>query len=691
MSEGDRRAGSLDDRTYEQLLHSAATHRQRLVVRLSGEAGLRPAEMCRVRLEDVTALVEGGRVHYLLSVRDEAGERRRTAYLPAGLKRELERYANGESLSAGTPVFDVTPRRLQMLVAEVTGSAAEATGRPRLGDVSTGDLRRYYGRRLLERGVDPAVVMGVGGWRRLDGLAPEGSTTDRRAVVEAFERAGSDGDDRFRAALERLEHAVVLLGTDGVVEHVNRRFETATGLEAAEVVGRPVTELVELSSREWTELWETATCGDTWVGTTRWTTGPEESVETRTSLAAVGTAGGSAEAFVLSLLPDRTTVRAADGDERLRTVQAAVAEVNASVAGADTREEVLEAACDGLTSAFEFAWGCEATPGGADEPLAWAGLDAERLGRLSAPDDGGTRPADRAVATGEVGTTTVEKRDGDVRWLVAVPLVDGETVEGALVVGSDRSLGECERAALANLGHRVAGALATLEWKRLLLADAVLELEFQTDDRESFFVAASTDLDCRLRVEGLVPLGGQALLYYVTVSGVSPDRALAYASDALESARLIADHREECLLEVTAEGDLLAATLVDQGANVRELVAEEGLASITCEVAPSMDVRSVAERLCEATPSAKLVAKRETESPVRTATEYQRSLEERLTDKQRSVMQAAYHAGYFDWPRGSTAEELADSIGVSSPTLHNHLRRAQRKLLAAFFDDGPER
>jgi len=36
---------------------------------------------------------------------------------------------------------------------------------------------------------------------------------------------------------------------------------------------------------------------------------------------------------------------------------------------------------------------------------------------------------------------------------------------------------------------------------------------------------------------------------------------------------------------------------------------------------------------------------------------------------------------------GSTAEELADSIGVSSPTLHNHLRKAQQKLLTAYFDE----
>ena len=55
------------------------------------------------------------------------------------------------------------------------------------------------------------------------------------------------------------------------------------------------------------------------------------------------------------------------------------------------------------------------------------------------------------------------------------------------------------------------------------------------------------------------------------------------------------------------------------------------------------------------------------------------------------MLQAAYHSGYFEWPRGTTAEELADSLGVSAPTLHNHLRKAQGKLLTAFFAEESEK
>lgn len=48
----------------------------------------------------------------------------------------------------------------------------------------------------------------------------------------------------------------------------------------------------------------------------------------------------------------------------------------------------------------------------------------------------------------------------------------------------------------------------------------------------------------------------------------------------------------------------------------------------------------------------------------------------------------AYRAGYFDWPRESTAEEVADRMDISSPTFHYHLRRSEETLLSGLFDAG---
>jgi hypothetical protein len=329
---------------------------------------------------------------------------------------------------------------------------------------------------------------------------------------------------------------------------------------------------------------------------------------------------------------------------------------------------VATRACAALVDgdAYRGAWLFEAPVDADAAPLAGEGEGA----------------ADGALAAAALADGTVTVEGG----LAAVPLVHGGTASGALVLDADAPVDEHERRTLAALGSRVAGTLAAVEWKRLLLADAVLELELKSDDRESLFVGASAELGCTLSVVGLVPLDGDSLLYYVETDGCGAEPALEHFRSVASSARLVAAASDESLLEVTGDGHSLAGELIARGANVTELTATGGTARLTCETAPNADVRALVEGVAAAFPSVRLLAKREIERSVRTPTEFQQALEERLTDRQRSVLQAAYHAGYFDWPRGSTAEELADSIGVSSPTLHNHLRRAQRKLLAAFFD-----
>jgi len=56
-------------------------------------------------------------------------------------------------------------------------------------------------------------------------------------------------------------------------------------------------------------------------------------------------------------------------------------------------------------------------------------------------------------------------------------------------------------------------------------------------------------------------------------------------------------------------------------------------------------------------------------------------LRDELTDRQQEVLRSAYLAGYYEWPRDTTAEQLADQLDIASATLHQHLRRAERNLL----------
>ncbi len=53
-----------------------------------------------------------------------------------------------------------------------------------------------------------------------------------------------------------------------------------------------------------------------------------------------------------------------------------------------------------------------------------------------------------------------------------------------------------------------------------------------------------------------------------------------------------------------------------------------------------------------------------------------------LTDKQREVMVAAYRYGYYDLPKRIGSERLAERVNKSKPTMLEHLRKAERRILA---------
>lgn len=54
-----------------------------------------------------------------------------------------------------------------------------------------------------------------------------------------------------------------------------------------------------------------------------------------------------------------------------------------------------------------------------------------------------------------------------------------------------------------------------------------------------------------------------------------------------------------------------------------------------------------------------------------------------LTDRQYEALTLAISRGYYEEPRQATAEELADEMGISQPSMSSLLRRAERQLLSS--------
>lgn len=59
---------------------------------------------------------------------------------------------------------------------------------------------------------------------------------------------------------------------------------------------------------------------------------------------------------------------------------------------------------------------------------------------------------------------------------------------------------------------------------------------------------------------------------------------------------------------------------------------------------------------------------------------------DRLTDRQREVIQTAYEMGFYEVPRETSTEAVAAALEIDASTVAEHLQRAERNLLARFFD-----
>lgn len=195
----------MSDREYEQLRDGAETHARDLALRLGAEVGLRSHEIASVRPGHVSEEVvqvdpdrwdSGRKLAYFLEVpegkdTDGSGGKRRDAFLPRDVERDLALFANSDDVDDDALLFDRTPRTIRKWVKDAAMNAAEETGDTDFQKVSSHDLRRYFATKCLQDwGMNPEVVMAVGGWEDYENLKPYLEDPRPSVIVEEFLEAG---------------------------------------------------------------------------------------------------------------------------------------------------------------------------------------------------------------------------------------------------------------------------------------------------------------------------------------------------------------------------------------------------------------------------------------------------------------------------------------------------------------------
>lgn len=220
--------------------------------------------------------------------------------------------------------------------------------------------------------------------------------------------------------------------------------------------------------------------------------------------------------------------------------------------------------------------------------------------------------------------------------------------------------------------------------------DGVVEVTFSLDDPAYPFVHTSEVASCLVELVELVPRSGDRYAEFFTVSGADPARvrALAEEYDGVD-ASCLSEYEDGGLFEFVVTGDCPAGRLAKLGALPREVRGVEGRGRIVAEIPPGLDSRALVEAFLEEVTAAELLTKRETDSLTLRLSRSNRDriLDDRLTDRQREVLRAAYDAGYYEWPRESTGTAVAERLDITSATFSEHIHAAERKLLGLLFED----
>ena len=397
--------------------------------------------------------------------------------------------------------------------------------------------------------------------------------------------------------------------------------------------------------------------------------------------------------------------RQRDELETLTEIQELVQESMRALAGATTAEAIRETVCDRLAESafYEFAWIGRLELGERKlEPKYSAGdgeeyLDAVAV-RVDASDHGGG-PESEAYRTGEVQVVHDVASDPDFEpWreaalesgfqsVAAVPLTHGSTTHGLLAVYADRpdAFSESELAGFETLGEVVGFALSAAQYRRLLEADSVLQLEFEIRG-ETPLLEASSEHGCRFEIERAVQTGDDRVVSHLTVEGADPvvGEMAARELPNLQQLRRL-DGKDGPHYEM-AVSDSVFQYLAEAGAYGERGVVEDGVGHMHVEAPADADVRQIVDTVSERFPTVNFVAKREER---RTETPWWHTHDDigaQLTDRQRAVLKTAYFNGYYEWPRETDSEALADSLDIASTTLLQHLRKGHRRVLEAMFE-----
>jgi PAS domain S-box-containing protein len=586
--------------------------------------------------------------------------------------------------------------------ADVPVVLAPAEGNERLAAAAVGTAVTEY----VPGDTDPEAVVGTVLDRAPGPAAGDGGTVGRAEEISF---------DLKERALDAAPVGITMTNPaleDNPLVYVNESFEEMTGYDEAEVLGRncrflqgddteedavaEIAEAVDEDRPVTVELKNYTADGDPFWN--RLNVAP-----IRRDGEVTHYVGFQSDVTKRKHAEDAAQRRAEQLNHLVERIDGLLSEATTALVAAESRSAVETAVTALLADTDPYLGAWIATPDYTTDaltPSAAAGVEEAALGAIDTDELSQSDPTAAAAATGEVHSVLVEelppgpRREAapeDAVTLSAIPLTYGETDYGVvhLYATESATFDDREVKILGSLGDTVGAGINAVETKRIIASTEIVRLAFDAGDGDLFFVALSARTGARLEHVGS-SFTDDAVTMSFTITGTDADSVESFAAafDGVEGVDIVAETDEDLLAEFTlTEGGVLSL-LAEHGAECRSIVVEDGVARIEVEAPQGGNARQLVEVMTDRYPDTSLAAYREAERAEQTRPEFAAMLREQLTDRQYTALQRAHAADFFEWPRPVSGGELAESMDISRPTFHQHLRASLRKLVTAFFDGG---
>lgn len=222
-----------------------------------------------------------------------------------------------------------------------------------------------------------------------------------------------------------------------------------------------------------------------------------------------------------------------------------------------------------------------------------------------------------------------------------------------------------------------------------LVEHSVVELEFRFTDLDHPFVGLTEQTGSRLVLEDVVPRDAGHYSEFFVVEGADVETLVDHVEpvDTAEANALSYEDGER-LLELYVTDYCPIMSLAKQGAFLQYADSDNGEVTIVVEVPPQLDAGEITETFLESYAESELVSRRTLSSsaPTYGLREFDEAVSDLLTPRQMEALYTAFEQDYFEWPRGTDGQDIADELDVSAPTFHQHLRAAERKIISLLYD-----